>query len=180
MEPTVRIKGLKEAMRAMEKAFPKNADKARSLLNQTMSGAARKSILPIAKANALIGDGSGALSESLAMRAVGKSRVRRKGAAASVQVTPVRYNPKAIAMYTAHYYAGQKMQIGRLKLDRVAEGIRHGHLVEFGTRHHGAFPFLYPALKSGRSGYIKFFAATLERKIAAAVRHEARKRAKAK
>ena len=179
MEMNAKIHGLEDALKAMEAAFPKNADKARSLLNQTMSGSARKSILPMAKVLALVGDGSGALSESLAPRAVGKTRAAQAGHAARIQITPVRYNKKAIAMYSAFYY---KKSVG---LGRVAEGIRHGHLVEFGHKdrngnHVAAKPFLYPALKAGKSAYIGLFAAIMKNKIAAAVRHRAKKAKKAK
>lgn len=169
IEFTGKVHGVKSVMKTLRAAFPKNAEQQRRLLNQAMSGSARGSILPIAKALALIGDGSGALSESLAPRAVSKSRAMRKGAAASVQITPVRYNKKAMAMYSAFYF-GRGTHVTRL-----AEGIRHGHLVEFGTKHSAAYPFLYPALKSGRAGYINIFAETLEKKIAAAVKRKAKK-----
>ncbi len=172
MEVTAKIEGLEAVLRTMEQAFPKNAKVARSLLNQTMSGSSRKSILPMAKSLALIGDGSGALSQSLAPRAVSASRARRKGKSASVEITPVRYDKEAIAKYTRHYYKGGTT------VARVAEGIRHGHLVEFGTVRSQAYPFLYPALRAGKSAYIGLFAQTLEKKIMARVRREAKKAGK--
>lgn len=172
MEGTARIEGLEAAMKAMGAAFPKNPEQQRRILNQSISFAARKSIIPRAKQLALKGDGSGALSESIAPRAVSRARALRRGKTASVQVTPVRGNRKAIAMYIAHYRRNSAAQ--------VVSGIRHGHLVEFGHRtRSGGFvsakPFLWPAAVAGMSGYRKNFAASIKRKTELAVRRARRK-----
>ena len=172
MEIKGEIKGLEAAMRNLTATFPKQAEEQRRLLNRAMGASARKSMLPIAKSLALLGDGSGALSESLAVRAVSKSAARRKGAAASMQIMPFRYDRKAIALYENFYYKNKGKNIG---LKRFADGIRHGHLVEFGTKHSAAQPYLYPAMAQGKSAYINVFAEALEKKIMAKVRANARK-----
>ena len=172
MEGKVKIKGLKEAMTAMRAAFPDNPEQQRRLLNTTISGAARDTILPMAKSLADQGDGSGALSEALAPRAVSKSRARLRGKTASVQITPVRANRKATALYINHYYTRH----GRSpKTDIVTSGIRHGHLIEFGTVKQAARPFLWPAARSRKGAYINVFAKVLRKKTEAAVRRKRKK-----
>lgn len=170
MEITGKVEGLADAIAAMEAAFPKNPSKQRSILNQSLSGAARKTIIPVAKQLAYTGDSSGALSESIAPRAKSKGRALAQGNAAGVEITPVRYNRKAIAMYLNHYYPNGA------KLGRTVEGIRHGHLVEFGTKHSSAKPFLGPALDQQGQAFINQFAKSIMRKVEAAVRRRARKR----
>ena len=172
MEGSVKIKGLDAAMKAMGEAFPSNPEQQRRLLNQAQSGSAKKSIVPIAKDLALTGDSSGALSESIGVRAVSRSRALRKGVTSSVQVTPVRSNRKAIALYIQHYYN----RVGRAApTGIVTSGIRHGHLVEFGTVKAAAKPFLWPALTAGKAQYIREFSTFLKKKTEAAVRRAARK-----
>lgn len=170
MEMRGEIKGLEAALKNLEEAFPKQAEEQRRLLNRAMAGSARKSMLPLAKSLALVGDGSGALSESLALRATSKGAAMRKGAAASMQITPVRDNKKAIAKYIAFYKKNSNMGTKEL-----LSGIRHGHLIEFGTARTAAYPYLYPAMAQGKSAYISIFAGILENRIAAKVRSNARR-----
>jgi len=179
VEGEVRIKGLDDALRAMRAAFPENAEQQRRLLNQAMSAAAKRTMVPMAKQLAMVGDGSGALAESIGMRAVSKSAARRSGVAARVEMVPVRNNRKAMAMYIAHYYTARGKSVPS---KMVTSGIRHGHLVEFGhAARSGGFvparPFLWPAARAQSSVYTQNFAALLEKKTQAAVRREARKRA---
>lgn len=177
MEMTLKIEGLDEAMKALQAAFPKDPKRQRSLLNQAMSQSAKQTIVPVAKSLALQGDGSGSLSEAIKPRAVSAGRSRAAGVPARVQVTPVRMDRKAIAMYIDYYYN----RVGRAAPSKmVTSGIRHGHLVEFGHRaRNGEFvsaqPFMGPALDSAGRAYIRRFASNLERKVEAAVRR-ARKR----
>ena len=169
-----RFEGLEEAMQAVEAAFPKNPEMARKLLNQSMSGAAKGSIIPIAKQLALQGDGSGALSEAIAPRAVSRAQAMRRGRAAIVEVTPVRSNRSAMARYIAFHYTAK----GRKpKAKMITSGIRHGHLVEFGVPSRGipAAPFMFPAAQQGFSQYQNLFSVSLKKKIAAAVRKAAKK-----
>lgn len=181
MEMVFKVEGLDDALRAIQAAFPRDANQQRKILNQSMSGAARKSIIPIAKQLALQGDGSGALSEAIAPRAVSKSRALARGFAAIVEITPVRSNRTAMAKYIAYYYTAR----GRVAPARlVTSGIRHGSLIEFGhaTRsgggigHVAAQPFLWPAAESGRAAYVRQFAASVRKKIESAVRRKARHR----
>ncbi len=177
VDMTVKIEGLDEAVAAMQAAFPTDAKQQRRLLNSAMSGAARPTIIKTAKELALIGDGSGALSQAIKPRAVSLSRSRAEGVPARVQITPVRGDRKAIAMYIDHYYNRKGLAA---PAHIVTSGIRHGHLIEYGHVAKGggfvaARPFLWPALKSQASAYISRFAKTLEKKVAAAVRRRRRK-----
>lgn len=175
MEGVAKIKGLDDAMAAMRAAFPNNPEQQRRLLNQAMSGSARKSIIPVAKQLAYQGDSSGALSEAIAPRAMSKSRARRRGKTAAVEITPVRTNRKAIALYINHYYT-QRGQTPSANI--VTSGIRHGHLVEFGTRHNAAQPFLWPAATSQQGKYVNSFSVFLRKRTEAAVRRRAKRRSK--
>lgn len=172
MEGTARIVGLEDAMKAMQAAFPKNPEKQRRLLNSAMKSAAKPTVLKRAKNLALSGDGSGALSESLSVRNQSKAKVRAKGSAAGVEVVPVRGNRKAIALYINHYYT-KKGKTAPARI--VTSGIRHGHLVEFGSLHNSARPFLWPAGQSRSGAYTDKFSALLKKKTEAAVRRKAKK-----
>lgn len=171
MEITYKIKGLDDALKAIEAAFPKDPKMARKILNQSMSGAAKKNIIPAAKQMALIGDGSGALSEAIAPRAVSARRAYSEGVAASIHITPVRSNRSAMLRYINFYYTA-KGRVAPAKM--VTSGIRHGHLIEFGTSKQSARPFLWPAAQSGRAAYAQAFADSVGKKIAAAVRRKAK------
>ena len=172
MKVEVKLDGLKEAVRALGEAFPKDPKRQAKLLNQSMSQAAKNTIVPEAKINALAGDGSGALSESIGIRTQSRGKVRAKGAAAGVSVLPVRQNKKAMAMYIEHYYT-RKGRAFPAKM--FASGIRHGHLVEFGTRHSGAKPFLWPAAQSKFNSYMSRFTSDLRVKIERAVKRARKK-----
>ena len=173
MEGSAKIKGLDEAMKAMQSAFPTDFKKQAQIINGSMGASARKSILPIAKLNAMKGDGSGALSEALKVRA--QKAKKRRGKAGGMEITPVRHDRKAIAKYISFYYTAQGKNA---PINAVANGIRHGHLVEFGTVKMASSAFLWPASKSGQSTYISLFAGEMKKKIAAAVKREAKKAAK--
>jgi len=180
MEGSVQIKGLEAAVEAMQKAFPKNPEQQRRILNQAMTASAKSTMVPMAKQLARVGDGSGALSESIGIRAVSKSKARRSGVVGRVEMVPVRNNRTAMAMYIDHYYTAR----GRsAPAKMLTSGIRHGHLVEFGHAVKGggfvaARPFLWPAARAQLSPYTSRFAAFLKKKTEAAVRRAARKRAK--
>ena len=199
MEGSAKIHGLKDAMAAMRAAFPANPEQQRRMLNQAMSGAARKSIIPIAKQLALQGDSSGALSEAIAPRAISRRRALARGMAAGVEITPVRHNRKAVSKYIQYYYNRQGIAA---PMEVAISGIRHGHLVEFGYKtrgsgkkggflgslfgggggssgtHVGAQPVMGPALQAGRAEYVRKFSTTLKRKVELAVRRRARKTVK--
>lgn len=173
MQMAFEVKGLDNALAAIRAAFPRDPEQQRRILNQSMSAAAKKVIVPMAKQLALVGDGSGALSEAIGVRAVSKRRALAKGMAASVEVTPVRSNRKAMALYIAHYYTAR----GRTAPAKmVTSGIRHGHLVEFGTKKGmRARSFLGVSGEAQRGAYVSAFSASVSKKIEAAVRRRARK-----
>ena len=173
MEAGARVEGLDAALKAMQAAFPRDAKKQKQILNSSMRASANKAILPAAKRNALQGDGSGALSEALGIRNTKARKLRQSGVPAGVEIVPVRANMKAMALYIAHYYTAQ----GRTPPAGIlSSGIRHGHLVEFGSVNNSAQPFLWPAASSGHGAYVRGFAAEMQKKTEAAVRREARKR----
>jgi hypothetical protein len=172
LEATMKVEGLKEAFDVIAKAFPKDPKKQRGILNAGMRSAAKKAIVPAAKQMALTGDSSGALSESITVRATSKKDLRRRGAVAGVKVVPLRSSIKAIQMYAAHYYTSRGLAP---PTSLLADGIRHGHLVEFGSVHNNPSPFLLPASKAGRSAFTQIFVADLKKKTFAAIKR-ARKR----
>ena len=159
----VKIEGLKEAVSAMENAFPKDPKTQQRLLNRTISAAARPTIMRAAKLLADQTDGSGALSDSIQPRAISRGKALARRVAASIEITPVRKSPRAIAKYVQFYYkAGTSMDV-------ILFGLRHGHLVEFGFHHPNgedvaARPFLAPAM-SNHQAYVSRFAKILRRKI---------------
>lgn len=162
MEVAVRIEGLDGAMKAMLDAFPADPKVQRQVLNGAMRRSALQTIVMDAKQRALAGDGSGALSESIGVRAKGLRRLRTSRAVAGVEVAPIRGNLKAMQMYISHYYTAQ----GRTpKPGMLLSGIRHGHLIEFGTFRTAARPFLWPAASSQLSPYMQRIAAEMRRDI---------------
>ena len=173
MEGTVKIEGLDSALAAMRAAFPIAPKQQARLLNSAMRTAAERSIVPIAKSLALTGDSSGALSESIGVRFQSAVKRRARGVAAGVEVVPVRFNVRAIAMYIQHYYTDRGKTAS---INLVAAGIRHGHLIEFGTVRTAARPFLWPAGQSGKSGFTNKFSKILKKRIEAAVKRRARRR----
>lgn len=173
MEATAKIKGLDEAMKAMQAAFPDDYKQQSRLVNGAMGGSARKSILPISKQLAMVGDGSGALSESLKVRA--QKAKKQKGKAGGMEVVPVRHDKKALALYISHYFTS----LGRnAPANIISTGIRHGHLVEFGTVKKSARPFLWPSAVSGKATYVSLFAGELKKRMESAVKRAAKKAGK--
>jgi hypothetical protein len=169
----VKIEGLEEAMRAMQAAFPTSETRQRGILNASMRAASNATILADAKQRAKRGDSSGALSEALGIRAASKRTLRSRGAVAGVEIVPVRSNMKAMALYINYYYT-QRGRVAPAKM--LTSGIRHGHLVEFGSVNNAANPYLWPAARSQNSQYIGRFAADLRKKTEAAVTREAKKK----
>jgi hypothetical protein len=159
MQARVEIKGLEQAMRAMRSAFPADPKKQVSILNAAMRAAARPTIVSKAKQFALRGDGSGALSEAITVRAMSAAKRRRLNTSAGVEVVPARFNRKALALYISHYYTREGLS-APAAIFRF--GIRHGHLIEFGTAKITAKPFMWPALTAGRSAYEALFARQIE------------------
>jgi hypothetical protein len=171
MDMSARMEGLDEAMEAMQAAFPSDHDEQRKIVTGTIRRSAAKTILAEAKQRALAGDGSGALSESLGIRNLSRRRVQAARIAGGVEIAPIRRNLKAIALYIAYYYTA----LGRTpKTDIIESGIRHGHLVEFGTARSAASPFLWPAAKSGLSPYMQRMAEEMRQEIRRRVARKSR------
>ena len=117
MQGTAKIKGLDSALKAMQAAFPKDRKQQQRIINGAMGAAARKSFLPIAKQLSKQGDASGALSEALAVRAMGKKK--RAGRVGGMEVVPVRSNKKALALYIAYHYTRRGLTI---PAERITQG----------------------------------------------------------
>ena len=162
MEVTGRIHGLEEAMENLADAFPRDARQQRAVLNSAMRKSAKPTILAEAKQRALSGDGSGALSESLGIRAISRRRTMTARRVAGVEIAPIRHNRKAMMMYINHYYTAR----GRTPpMGIIFSGIRHGHLVEFGTAHSDARPFLWPRGGPQLSPYMQRVANEMRQEI---------------
>lgn len=173
IDTSIKVEGLEDAMKAMLAAFPSNPTRQRGILNASMRLAGRSTILADAKQRAKSGDGSGALSEALGIRATSKRKLANRQAVAGVEIVPVRSNLKAMALYIAHYYTSQ----GRTApTGMLTNGVRHGHLVEFGSVNNSPRPFLLPAASAQKGAYITRFANDLQKKTEAAVRREAKTR----
>ena len=167
MEISAKVEGLEEALAAMRAAFPADPKAQRQILNRAMSDSAVATIVRDAKQHALAGDSSGALSESIGVRPKSLRRVKTSRAVAGVEVVPIRSNLKAMRMYIQHYYTAR----GRTpKAFMILSGIRHGHLIEFGTVRHGPRPFLWPAAQSQLSPFMQRVAADMQRQIESRVR----------
>lgn len=172
MQVSVNLDGLNDAIDAMAAAFPADPRKQRQLVNAAMRTAARKNILPTAKQRAKVGDGSGALSEALAVRTQPRKKTNKKGVAAGVEILPVRSNRKALALYINHYYTSQGLTA---PASLLVSGIRHGHLVEFGSVNNTASPFLWPAATAGKNAYIQAVGVELQKATERAVKRARKK-----
>jgi len=117
---------------------------------------------------------SGALAESIKIKANRKGR--RGGMVSRVWILPVRTDSKAIAQYMTHYGKG-------IDSKRIKQGIRHGHLVEFGFRagnkQVGARPFLQPAFDQTWRKSVSVFKETLAKRTESRLK-KLRKEAKAR
>jgi hypothetical protein len=160
IEVSAKIKGLEDAMKAMLEAFPSEPKKQQAILHSAMGSAARKTLLPTSKQLASSFDASGALSESLAVRAQPASVRRKRNVAASMALMPVRSNRRALALYINHYYTQNGLTAPASLLIR---GIMHGHLVEFGSVNNSPTSFLWASAQANRSGYGNRFAIDLKR-----------------
>jgi hypothetical protein len=172
MDMSARVQGLDSAMEAMAAAFPADAKVQRQILTGAMRRSAAQTILKDAKQRALESDGSGALSEALGIRNRSRRAIKTARTVAGVEITPIRSNLKAMAMYINHYYTAR----GRTpKSGMLLSGIRHGHLVEFGSVNNTPRPFLWPAAQSSMAPYMQRLAAEMRHQIDQRVRRAASK-----
>jgi hypothetical protein len=173
----VKIDGVREVMKAIDQLWPKDKEASRAIMNQGMGASARKHILPIAKQRAASTNRSGALAESLGVRSIPKGRLMgiKGGKDAGIFITPVRSNKKAMAMYVNYYYISK----GKIPPAKIwTSGIRHGHLVEWGSAHNSPNPFLWPAAESGVGPWERDLTRFLWKKIKARVKRTVKKASK--
>ena len=174
---TVTVIGVEDAMKALQAAFPEQPRVQRKVLNSTMSASAKKTMVPMAKALASSRDTSGALAESIQVRNASAATIRKRRAAGAVEMVPIRHHRKAMAMYIQHYYTAKGKSPS---VWLIGNGLRYGHLVEFGSVNNSAYPFLWPAAEAQGEAYKREFASMMKVQIEKAVKREARKHAKAK
>lgn len=155
---SIKVEGLKELEQALLKEIPKEA---RKVLLGGLRDAAQP-MLAMAKGYAKSTDASGALSESLALKTVSAKRTKHS---ASILLGPNRMSSTAKAMYLAYY---------NQDWDAANDGIRHGHLVEFGTKHSGADPFLRPALDAAGPFFAHGFAGATWKRLASKIKKRGR------
>ena len=151
---TWKVDGLKE----LDKAMDELTSKMRNSFTTSALKAAAKPVIAAAKEGARKSKhpSSGALAESLGVKAQ-----RKGGEHISVWVGTMRENKTALQSYFSYYYAGKT-----IPLSRLANGIRHGHLIELGTaRGVQKRPFLRPALDSQKGVAVSEFKRVLKRKI---------------
>jgi len=168
---TARVSGLEDAMKAMQAAFPNEPRKQQQILHRSIGSAARKEILPTSKQLAQIGDASGALSQALAVRALPAKQRRKRNTAASMVITPVRSDRKALSRYINHYYTQNGINP---PASLFVRGIMHGHLIEFGSVNNPAKSFLWAAGQSNFNNYVDRFGTELRRITEQAVKKAAK------
>jgi len=138
----MKTKGLEEVSRALENSFPKDS-KQRSVLQAAMRDAGRQTALVEAKLRAAGLGGSGALAAALTYRNRSLREIKTARVFAGVELYVKRNMAIAIKRYESFYKV------------KVKDGIRHGHLVEFGTKRTAARPFIWPAARSTAPQYLK-------------------------
>ena len=173
----VTIDGLSAAFEVVHKTVG-DARKQTRMIHGAMGHAARKHFLPDAKRGADSADQSGALAESLKVRAMPVRKRRQRGIAAGMELVPVRYDKKAMAKYVHHYYTSRGEGVPPWVF---IDGIRHGHLIEFGFSHRSgkkfsSRPFLYEAVKANFKAFEAEFSRGLWRRAENAIKREAAKR----
>lgn len=147
------LKGLRELDRKLEKLGPKLGFK-------TLRSAMMKSSTPmfkLAKANA---QATGVKNQDAGATAAAMGRWTRKEKGAKVVTLflgPKNKNKKALALWNARH-------------DREITRLTHFHLLEFGSIHGPAQPFLRPAFKAGSGQYIRSFQRELRAAIDKAVK----------
>lgn len=147
MVDRVPVKGLKELDRALAKLDKTTGAK-------VLRGALYDATLPMfkaARANAAATGVRGFDVDALAAAMSRWSRVLKKRTTA-VFIGPRTKSKKALALYNDLH-------------DTKIKGIRHGHLVEFGSQHGPAQPFLRPAFDSNKRLVVSRFSKRLATRI---------------
>lgn len=157
--------GFDEAAKVIEKSFPKTS-KQRSVMNAAMRDAGRQTALVEAALRAAALGGSGSLGQALTFRNRSLRSIQAARVFGGVELVVKRGMQRAIKTYEAYYGV------------KVKDGIRHGHLVEFGTKRSAARPFLWPAVESQAPRYVNKFAQTIWTSIEKNVAKERNKQRK--
>lgn len=161
----VRVEGLEHVNRALRQLSIQAQQRA---LARALSQAARP-IRDAARSNAQKIAGSGALAMAVSTWRNRKGeRARGTNTFASVEVGPRRSNKRALAAYYS-FYKGRTPSPRQLQL-----GIRHGHLVEFGTKRTPARRWLTAAFDSQGTQAIERF----RQVVGPAIEREARRLAR--
>lgn len=151
---SVKVTGVADVVRAFEKVLPIRAQRNATL--RTMTKAAQP-IVQGAKARAP--SRSGALAMSIGLRNESASKSKKGNRFARKLLGPIRKDRKAIVAYHSYYHKRG------VSAQQIQAGIRHGHLVEFGTKKMPRHPFLRPAADAGFPGYVREFAGILRREL---------------
>lgn len=162
---SIKVEGLADLDAALVEIGAVMGEKA---LRQSMLAAVRP-MVEAAKVNALAIAKSGSLALAMGARFALESKAgaffgfRDIVSAAKVMVGPLYSDRAARAAYTLYYHRGR----GRHPISggRLAVGIYHGHLVEFGTRRSRARPFLRPAFDATAEQVVANFVVELRTRI---------------
>ena len=155
MSLTVKVSGLREVNDFLTRELP--AKVAATAIAQALRMAA-KPIRDAARSNAVALGGSGALALAISAWRTKKNVKVGTDTAASVEVGPRRGNKAALARYYAFY--------GKKPTPKMLQGgIRHGHLVEWGTKRTAPRRFMQRAFDAQAQNGVAIF----EREIGAVV-----------
>lgn len=143
----IRIEGMDDMRRALTR-LPAELRKA---AQSSVLRAGGKPILKHQKANAPVADGT--LKKSLGIKLVGK-----RGEGKSTAKIGVRKGFKGKSLGTRTNAAG-------VASERFADPSNYGHLVEFGTSHSAAKPFIRPAIDAAQGEVVNAMAAGLDKHL---------------
>lgn len=163
----LRVRGVQELVERLQFLRPQVARR----IGRLAMSRAMAPVLASAQSNAMANKRSGALVAALKIRLQTADQIAKSTLALRITggstdavrgtVLPVRKDSRAIALYRLGYQRRKKWK---------AFSIRHGHLVEFGTKRSKAYPFLEPALRNNAQRVVDILAEELERGIDRAFR----------
>jgi len=125
IQSKVKIHGLADVDKLLRKTLPEKAQ--RNTVRKIMHVAARPMVKDLKRQYKALG-GSGSLA--LATRSWNVTKGFKGRFKGSIDVGPKRNSLRALKRYFSYYYPNQ-----RIPATRLTTGIRHGHLVEWGTEH---------------------------------------------
>lgn len=167
----VRVEGLKQLEDKLIRLLPAKTGK--RVIERALV-VASKPMVKLAKDFAKKGDTSGALSIAIGPLRGSKASTRQGRKAGTIFIGPRRSNRRAMAVYVDFYFNRTGRSISPAEFQ---DGIRHGHLIEFGTKRQAKQPFLRPAFDAQARPTVKRFGKVLAKEIDKAL---AKARAKGK